>query len=219
VKIKSSCRLLKYVKTSTSIDLTSEATSQEYFSKLELEFSSPSLGVLKYRSKPGIFSYRSTDLGTQLFLKYFPTCEGLNVLDLGCGSGILSLAAFRMGAKSLLALDANVIATQCTADNFKAQGVPGQVQCTNLTDGVTKKFKVIVSNPPFHHGKETDFSFPGKILDSMLKCFEESGTIYLVANRFLNYSDECKKRSLNLKTLADENGYRVYQIQRMPNPA
>jgi ribosomal protein L11 methyltransferase len=45
------------------------------------------------------------------------------VLDLGCGSGILSLAAAKLGARSVLALDIDPIAVEATRANSKLNGV------------------------------------------------------------------------------------------------
>ncbi|MGH2625876.1 MAG: 50S ribosomal protein L11 methyltransferase, partial [Anaerolineales bacterium] len=44
---------------------------------------------------------------------------GARVVDLGCGSGILSLAAARLGAGRVLALDVDEIAVRCAAENVE----------------------------------------------------------------------------------------------------
>ena len=45
--------------------------------------------------------------------------EGLSVVDLGCGSGILSLAALGFGAVEVLAVDNDSLAIQSTLENYR----------------------------------------------------------------------------------------------------
>jgi ribosomal protein L11 methyltransferase len=51
---------------------------------------------------------------------------GMQVLDLGCGSGILAIAAARLGA-TVLALDTDSIAVTATRENVDRNDVAGQV--------------------------------------------------------------------------------------------
>ena len=53
---------------------------------------------------------------------------GTRVLDVGCGSGILSLAAVRLGAGSVLGLDIDPIAVEATAANARRNRLARRVQ-------------------------------------------------------------------------------------------
>jgi ribosomal protein L11 methyltransferase len=48
---------------------------------------------------------------------------GARVLDVGCGSGILSVAALRLGAAHVLALDIDPLAVKATRENAERNGV------------------------------------------------------------------------------------------------
>ena len=52
---------------------------------------------------------------------------GCSVLDLGCGSGILSIAAARLGASDVLALDIDATAAETAAANVRQNGVDAVV--------------------------------------------------------------------------------------------
>ena len=52
---------------------------------------------------------------------------GLRVLDLGSGSGILAIAALRLGAAGALCLDVNPDAVACARRNGMANGVDGRL--------------------------------------------------------------------------------------------
>ena len=53
---------------------------------------------------------------------------GLRVADLGCGSGVLGLAALRLGAASVVAADTDSLAVRATADNAALNGLTPQVR-------------------------------------------------------------------------------------------
>lgn len=50
---------------------------------------------------------------------------GMHLVDLGCGSGILTIAALKLGAADVLAIDNDPLAVQATADNCRRNGVEG----------------------------------------------------------------------------------------------
>ena len=52
---------------------------------------------------------------------------GQRLLDVGCGSGILAIAAARLGAAAVLALDIDPVATAVAAANVERNGVAGEV--------------------------------------------------------------------------------------------
>lgn len=53
-------------------------------------------------------------------------CAGINVLDMGCGTGILGIAALQMGAKHVTAVDTELWCVQNTLENARLN------QCTSL---------------------------------------------------------------------------------------
>ncbi|QBE69898.1 Ribosomal protein L11 methyltransferase [Synechococcus sp. WH 8101] len=52
--------------------------------------------------------------------------DGLRVADLGCGSGILGLAALAMGASTVFAVDTDSLAVRATAENARLGAVPAE---------------------------------------------------------------------------------------------
>jgi len=53
---------------------------------------------------------------------------GANVLDVGCGSGILSIAAAKLGAESVLGVDVDKVAIRSARANIRANGVGRSVR-------------------------------------------------------------------------------------------
>jgi release factor glutamine methyltransferase len=74
---------------------------------------------------------------------------GLAVLDVGCGSGALSLIAARAGA-TVTAVDINAVAVRATAANATANGFDIEVLQSDLfTSLAGRRFDLVVVNPPY----------------------------------------------------------------------
>ena len=75
--------------------------------------------------------------------------RGRSVLDVGCGSGLLSLAAARAGAV-VTAVDINIEAVRTTASNASANGVDVEVLHSDLFAALgERRFDLVVVNPPY----------------------------------------------------------------------
>jgi len=72
-----------------------------------------------------------------------------SVLDLGSGSGILSIACALLGARSVLALDTDDVAVRATRRNAALSGVADRVSCTACdaeNPKVVRQHDVVVAN-------------------------------------------------------------------------
>ena len=74
---------------------------------------------------PGMAFGTGTHPTTQLCLEALEARmkPALHVLDLGCGSGILGIAAAKLGASTVLALDIDAMAVEATRENAAFNGV------------------------------------------------------------------------------------------------
>ena len=86
-------------------------------------------GDVEIRLDPGMAFGTGTHPSTQLCLKIIERhlAAGQTMIDLGCGSGILSIAAAKLGASRVLALDIAPEAVRVAAENAQANGVAGQI--------------------------------------------------------------------------------------------
>jgi release factor glutamine methyltransferase len=76
--------------------------------------------------------------------------RGRRVLDLCTGSGVLAVAAARIGAAEVVAYDISPKAVQCTLDNADAQGLVVDARLGSLKEALEAgPFDLVVSNPPY----------------------------------------------------------------------
>ncbi|WP_027963480.1 50S ribosomal protein L11 methyltransferase [Halalkalibacillus halophilus] len=94
----------------------------------------------------GTGTHPTTVLSLQALEQY--TDKGDVVLDVGSGSGVLSIGAALLGAKSVIAYDLDEIAVKSTTINVKLNKVQDIVtaQHNDLLNDVTSEADVIVSN-------------------------------------------------------------------------
>jgi release factor glutamine methyltransferase len=88
--------------------------------------------------------------------------EGKSVAEVGCGSGILSLAAARAGAARVVAIDINPNAAAAASRNARDNGLGDRVRgvCSNLMSGLKAAplFDVIITSPPSFPGEPRDLA-------------------------------------------------------------
>lgn len=75
--------------------------------------------------------------------------DGTTVLDIGCGSGILSVASLLLGAEKAVGVDIDALAVKTAIENGEANGFREPeytILQGNLTDKVSGKYNVVVAN-------------------------------------------------------------------------
>lgn len=95
----------------------------------------------------GTGSHPTTKLCLETLEKYI-TADS-TVLDIGCGSGILSIASILLGAKSAFGVDIDSLAVKTAMANAEENGLDESqfsVIQGNLSDKVTGKYNVVVAN-------------------------------------------------------------------------
>ncbi len=101
---------------------------------------------------PGMAFGTGTHPTTQLCMEALERriTHGIQVLDLGCGSGVLSILAAKLGAAHILALDIDSIAVQTTqenaAQNHTADKITAQTGSLENVLHSSRRFDLIVVN-------------------------------------------------------------------------
>ncbi|MCL6478658.1 MAG: 50S ribosomal protein L11 methyltransferase [Peptococcaceae bacterium] len=110
----------------------------------------PAEGLLVIELDPGMAFGCGTHPTTRMCMTLIEDVVGggETVLDVGTGSGILSIAAAKMGAAAVVAVDSDGVAVRVARENVAVNGLTGVVDVRegNLLDGVDTPADVIVAN-------------------------------------------------------------------------
>ena len=81
-------------------------------------------------------------------LENMPWASIKTVLDLGCGTGILAVAAVKLGAQSVTAVDPNPFAVETAATNVKLNSAEDNIEILQgeLKDLKGKRYDLIMAN-------------------------------------------------------------------------
>ena len=89
--------------------------------------------------------HETTRMCLELLQKYMK--PGANVLDVGCGSGILGIAADKLGAGEVLALDYDSVSVEVARENAKRNGSRMEARRSDLLQNADKKsYDIIMAN-------------------------------------------------------------------------
>ena len=100
---------------------------------------------------PGMAFGTGTHPTTSLCIRMIETClqPGQSFLDIGTGSGILMIAAAKLGAATLFGVDVDEVAVDVALSNMQLNGIDPdtfQIVTGDLVDAVTRKFDLVTAN-------------------------------------------------------------------------
>jgi ribosomal protein L11 methyltransferase len=97
---------------------------------------------------PGLAFGTGTHPTTALCLRWLDQADlaGVRVIDFGCGSGILGIAAAKLGAYEVIALDHDPQALFATENNTRANGVAGRLRIHRGPAVGLKPARIVVAN-------------------------------------------------------------------------
>ncbi|MCL1825431.1 MAG: 50S ribosomal protein L11 methyltransferase [Betaproteobacteria bacterium] len=108
----------------------------------------PEPEAINIRLDPGMAFGTGSHPTTRLCLEWL--CEtvqpGMSVLDFGCGSGILAIAAARLGATQSLAIDIDERAVEAARENAERNGVTGIMHVQHSSEPLEARFDLVVAN-------------------------------------------------------------------------
>lgn len=171
--------------------------------------------------KPGIF-HPGLFFSTKILLDFLKTkkLSGTKFLELGCGSGIISILAIKSGA-IVTASDINQKAADNTKINSESNGVDITVVVSDLFDNILdQKFDWIVVNPPYYPKEAkneedfawfcgSDFQFFRKFF-LQLKQFTKNDS-----NVIMILSEDCNIKKI--KSIAIEHTFSLEEISVKKN--
>jgi len=170
-------------------------------------------------TRPGVFSRRGLDAGTELLLDVLDVRPTDVVLDVGCGCGIIGIFAAGLAVRGGVTLvDVDLLACECAQASLASNGVENAEVV--LGDGLAalpgRRFTLVVTNPPFHLGRATSPAVAEAFIHQAYEALKPRGRLVVVANRFLPYDRLMDRVFGSVVTLARTGRYHVLRSNKSP---
>lgn len=171
---------------------------------------------LELVSSSGVFSKDKVDLGTMVLIESLDLPEEGEVLDMGCGYGVIGITIAKLYPKlKVTMVDVNPVAVKLVRENIARNDVPNaevlRSHLYSLLEG--RRFNAIVTNPPLAAGYRTIFP----MIEGAYAHLKEGGYLQLVLRKGVN-AIPAKMEGVfhNIQTVSKKSGYRVFKSVRMP---
>ncbi len=176
----------------------------------------PRLMETGFVSQPGLFAWDKIDKGSVLLAKLLPPDLNGAGADFGCGYGFLSREILKKNPQSLACIDADWRAVEVCRKNTVGTKTPVRYLWEDLTKPVAglSGLDWIVTNPPFHEGKNTDSGIGADFINTAAVALRSGGTLYMVANANLPYEESIRKNFSGSKKIFEGEGFKVLSAVR-----
>jgi 16S rRNA (guanine1207-N2)-methyltransferase len=135
--------------------------------------------LIQLRTQPGVFSHRELDGGARALMKAMSISPRMKVLDLGCGSGAVGLAAaLRASDVYVVAIDSNpraIESTRWAATRNNADHLTATLDCDGASVA-TGVYDLVLANPPYY----SDFRIARLFLNVASRALRAGGQLLLV---------------------------------------
>ena len=161
-------------------------------------------GEIVIKMDPGMAFGTGTHETTRLVMRIMQDeiRGGERVLDVGTGSGILSICASKLGALSCNAYDIDPVAVKVARENAERDG------CTNITVGVSDLLRGVDLS-----GGKYDFCVANIVADIIIRMMPDIGA-YLKDGAPLILSGIISERADEVRASVKENGFAVVREER-----
>ena len=176
------------------------------------QYALPQLDLTVY-SLPGVFSANALDDGSALLLSTIKAPMG-DVLDLGCGAGVIGSFVKKQHPRINLTMsDVHAMALESARQTLQQNGLQGEVLASDVFSEINQKFDLILSNPPFHDGRDTAYQAVTTLIEQAKWKLKSGGELRIVANSHLPYPELLNRHFGNYQILAQTNKFKVYSVR------
>ena len=172
----------------------------------------------------GVFCADHLDIGTRFLLENLPRRRGpgaADVIDLGCGNGVVGLAAalenpdarltfldesYQAVASARATYTANVGAKRAAAAEF----IVGDA----LEGRPAGSADLVLNNPPFHSHRATTDEAAWRMFTGARRVLRPGGELWVVGNRHLGYHGKLRRVFGNCDTVAGSPKFVVLRSTR-----
>jgi len=166
----------------------------------------------------GVFAQQQLDIGARFFLDHLPQslAAGSRVVDLGCGNGVIGLAALQASPSAEMTFcDESWLALESARDNVSRYFPEAQCQFHHGDGllGLENDFDCILLNPPFHDGHVVGDHVARRLFNQAARALAPGGELRVIGNRHLGYHKVLSRRFGSVTVLGSNAKFVVWRCQ------
>ena len=186
---------------------TKKPTSLLKTNTVSFSFSGKSLA---FTCASGVFSSQKVDFATALLLEHAELHNNWDVLDIGCGIGVIGISIKKAFPESRVVMtDVNERALAISKKNAQKNHVSVEIIESDLYQNIAKQFDTIISNPPHHAGRALVYA----MIEQAPLYLKTNGTLQIVSHHNKGgamLEKKMKEIFGNVSVLGKKAGFRVY---------
>ncbi|EKE82859.1 methyltransferase [Idiomarina xiamenensis] len=212
--IKRKCRQLRLIKTREAVaheTIDSETQSQWRVPEHDLTMV----------NHAGVFAQQQLDIGARFMLQHLPQKSVQQVIDLGCGNGVLGLAYARQHPTAQVSwVDESYSAIASAKDSLLASGLQAEpkryqfVLDNCLSKQANSSADLILCNPPFHQENAITDGVARQMFGDAKRVLRPGGELRIVANRHLGYHQHLKRLFGGYRNVAGNPKFAIISTTR-----
>ncbi len=146
-----------------------------------------------------VFSRNSLDIGARLFLNHLPQDQEGELVDLGCGNGVIGLMLLAKNPEAKVTfVDESYMAVESSRLNVETNLPEDLERCEfiandSLSGLEANRFNAVFCNPPFHQEHAVTDHIAWQMFNDARRCLQWGGALYIVGNRHLGYHQKLKR--------------------------
>ena len=168
----------------------------------------------------GLFSRDRLDRGSRLLIQQLPGGDAdLRIVDLGCGNGVIGIAAAALNPRArLLFSDESYLAVDSARNNFEAAfGRLREVRFSvddSIRGEADASADLVLVNPPFHQQHALGDAVAWQMFRQARRVLVKGGALMVVGNRHLAYHAKLKKLFGNVEVLDSDSKFVVLRATK-----
>ncbi len=167
-----------------------------------------------------VFSRSGLDIGARFFLQHLPEGVEGEMVDLGCGNGVIGLQLLAQNPGSVLFTDESAMAVASARLNVESN-LPEAIARSDfmMNDALTgiepDRFDAVLCNPPFHQQSAITDHIAWQMFNDARRSLKYGGELRIVGNRHLDYFRKLKRVFGNCETLATNNKFVILKAVKV----
>ena len=176
--------------------------------------------ALTITNKSNVFAASKLDIGARAMLENMPKGNFKNIVDLGCGNGVLGLKAAQLFPDAhVYFVDDSAMAVSSSKQNWIENSFPepqGHFMWDDCLTHLPEDIDVdlIVCNPPFHQGEAITDHIAWQMFVDAHRILQNGGVLHVVGNRHLAYHAKLKRLFGNCELITSNGKFVILQSKK-----